>query len=70
MDEDPVASEATIGDDVIRTNISDCNCINKSKIINIILNGENLINKNFVPFKSWIPYLSNESCLELLQYNK
>jgi hypothetical protein len=49
MDEDPVASEATIGDDVIRTNISDCNCINKSKIINIILNGENLINKNFDP---------------------
>lgn len=38
MDEDPVLSEATIGNDIIMTNISDCNC-----------NGENLIKNNFEP---------------------
>ena len=45
MDEDPVVSKATIGDDIIMTNISDCSC----KTISIILNGENLINNNFEP---------------------
>jgi len=45
MDEDPVVSKATIGDNIIMTNLSDSNC----KIINIILDGENLINNNFEP---------------------
>lgn len=63
------------------TKVKDYNC-DSLKMYNLIMFADRsthgdvifikneIINKNFVPFKSWIPYLSNESCLELIKWLK
>jgi len=41
---------------------------NRANNNDLIFIKNQIINKNFISFKTWIPYLSKESCLELLKW--